>query len=170
MISNLMKQTFRYAGLLAVLPLLMISLAPSFLDVAEAKQAKGSPGHLDTRSYGSANSGVVCGDRLCNESSMVAYTKKVIHVDMPEFMPTIQNIQTSSFSGDSENTYSAIYEVTAGSQDITNVMVLVESDIDSMILPIGGIHANTGSTSIVRIMAEDPTTITATLVSFQLNN
>ena len=89
---------------------------------------------------------------------------------MPEFMPTIENIQTSNFSGDSENTYSAIYKVTAGSQDIANVMVVVESDIDSMILPIGGIQKGEGSISVVRITANDPTTITAKLVSFQLND
>ena len=59
-----MKKTLKYAGLLAVLPLLAAALAYEFPD-AEAAKAKGT----GTSSYGAANANIVCGDRLCSEYS-----------------------------------------------------------------------------------------------------
>jgi len=50
-----MKKTFKYAGLLAILPLLAAALTSESLTDAGAA------------SYGAASASVVCGDRLCSE-------------------------------------------------------------------------------------------------------
>ena len=56
----------KYIGLLAILPLAMIALAPEFVDVAHAQKAEVSPGQISPKSYGSATSDIVCGASLCS--------------------------------------------------------------------------------------------------------
>ncbi len=62
-----MMKKLKYVGLLAVLPLFLVVLAPDYIDEADAQKAEGSPGHASPKSYGSANNGIVCGDKLCSE-------------------------------------------------------------------------------------------------------
>jgi len=61
-----MNQKMKYIGLLAILPLVMVALAPEFVDVAHAQKAEGSPASQSPKSYGSATSDVVCGASLCS--------------------------------------------------------------------------------------------------------
>lgn len=61
-----MNQKMKYIGLMAILPLAMIALAPEFVDVAHAQKAEGSPSQISPKSYGSATSDVVCGASLCS--------------------------------------------------------------------------------------------------------
>ncbi len=61
-----MNQKMKYIGLLAILPLAMIALAPEFVDVAHAQKAEGSPSQISPKSYGSATTDVVCGASLCS--------------------------------------------------------------------------------------------------------
>ena len=66
-----MKQT-KYIGLLAILPLAMIALAPDLIEDASAQKAQGSAGSVSPKSYGSATDDVVCGDKLCSASEVQA--------------------------------------------------------------------------------------------------
>ncbi len=61
-----MNKKIRYIGLMAILPLAMIALAPEFVDVAHAQKAEGSPSQISPKSYGSATTDVVCGASLCS--------------------------------------------------------------------------------------------------------
>lgn len=61
-----MKQIIKYVGLLAILPLFLVVLAPDYIGEADAKKAEGSPGQQSPKSYGSATADIVCGDRLCS--------------------------------------------------------------------------------------------------------
>ncbi len=61
-----MNQKIKYIGLMAILPLAMIALAPEFVDVAHAQKAEGSPSQISPKSYGSATNDVVCGASLCS--------------------------------------------------------------------------------------------------------
>jgi len=63
-----MKQTLKYIGLLAILPLAMVALSPDLLLDASAQKAEGSPGSVSPKSYGSSTDDIVCGDRLCSTS------------------------------------------------------------------------------------------------------
>ena len=60
-----MKQSLKYIGLLAILPLAMVALAPDLIVDASAQKAEGSSGSASPKSYGSATDDMVCGDRLC---------------------------------------------------------------------------------------------------------
>ena len=61
-----MNQKIKYIGLLAILPLAMVALAPELVDDAFAQPAEGSPGQQSPKSYGSATADIVCGGSLCS--------------------------------------------------------------------------------------------------------
>jgi len=61
-----MKQITKYIGLLAILPLVMVALAPELIDDAFAQKSEGSPGQTSPKSYGSATEDIVCGASLCS--------------------------------------------------------------------------------------------------------
>ena len=63
---NSMNQTFKYVGLLAILPLALVALTPDLIGQAHAQPAEGSPGNLSPKSYGSATDDIVCGASLCS--------------------------------------------------------------------------------------------------------
>ena len=60
-----MKQSLRYIGLLAILPLVMVALSPDLISDVDAQKAEGSEGTQSPKSYGSATDKIVCGDQLC---------------------------------------------------------------------------------------------------------
>ena len=57
-----MNKSIKYLGLLLILPLFTVALTTNFAMDAEAAKGQG----VSTGSYGSANKGIVCGDRLCS--------------------------------------------------------------------------------------------------------
>ncbi len=61
-----MNQKMKYIGLMAILPLAMIALAPDYISEADAQKSEGSPSQISPKSYGSATSDVVCGASLCS--------------------------------------------------------------------------------------------------------
>ncbi len=61
-----MKQITKYIGLFAILPLVMVALAPELVDDAFAQKAEGSSGQQSPKSYGSATDDIVCGASLCS--------------------------------------------------------------------------------------------------------
>ena len=61
-----MNQKMKYIGLMAILPLAMIALAPDYISEADAQKSEGSPGQISPKSYGSATNDVVCGASLCS--------------------------------------------------------------------------------------------------------
>ena len=56
----------KYIGLLAILPLAMVALAPDLISDVYAQKAEGSSGSQSPKSYGSATDKIVCGDQLCS--------------------------------------------------------------------------------------------------------
>jgi len=68
--DQIMNSTLKYLGLLAILPLFTMTLTTDYvIEEVDATKSKGSdaPGRVGTQSFGSANKGVICGDRLCSE-------------------------------------------------------------------------------------------------------
>ncbi len=63
-----MKQITKYIGLLTILPLAMVALAPELIDDTFAQKAEGSTGTQSPKSYGSATDDIVCGASLCSTS------------------------------------------------------------------------------------------------------
>ena len=61
-----MNQKIKYIGLLAILSLAMVALAPELVADAYAQKEEGSPGTISPKSYGSATDDIVCGASLCS--------------------------------------------------------------------------------------------------------
>jgi len=61
-----MSQISKYIGILAILPLVMVAMAPDYLGEAAAQPADGSTGSQSPKSYGSATDDIVCGASLCS--------------------------------------------------------------------------------------------------------
>ena len=61
-----MNQITKYIGILAILPLVMVAMAPDYIGEADAAKAEGSPGSQSPKSYGSATDDIVCGASLCS--------------------------------------------------------------------------------------------------------
>ena len=61
-----MNQKTKYIGLMALLPLAMIALAPELVDNAFAQESEGTPSQVSPKSYGQATDDIVCGAMLCS--------------------------------------------------------------------------------------------------------
>ena len=64
-----MRKIITFLGILAVLPMLTVAIMDNYPTEVEGTKSAGedAPGRIGTKSYGSANNGIVCGDRLCSE-------------------------------------------------------------------------------------------------------
>jgi len=90
-----MNTTLKIIAFLAILPLFTAALTQNyFIEVdAEKSAGKNAPGRIGTQSYGSANKGVVCGDRLCSE---VSVTPKPIQEQKTEQKQKVEQKQTKT--------------------------------------------------------------------------
>ncbi len=61
-----MNKIQKSIGLLAILSLGMVALAPELIGDAYGQKSEGSPGQQSPKSYGSATSDIVCGASLCS--------------------------------------------------------------------------------------------------------
>jgi len=60
-----MKQTTKYIGMVAIMAIFALATISGNIGEADAAKAEGSPGTPSEKSYGSATSDIVCGDKLC---------------------------------------------------------------------------------------------------------
>jgi len=163
-----MNKTIKNVGLLAILPIFMIALTPDYIGEADAATqfSKGTP----NQSFGSVGS-PVCGGALCGESTTNAELTQVVSNEVPKVDPPIvEIISVNNFSGESPNTFNAIVEVSAGSENIENAQILVESDTQTVLAMTGGVFAHDSVINTVRIQAQDPNSVAASIVDYTLND
>jgi len=160
-------------ALLAILPIFVAIIVANNIGTSDAIEAIGSPGAVAPKSYGSATEGIVCGDRLCSESTPAAPMPPVMRVQeesMPEFMPTLRFVNVYNFSGDSPNTYAVVFTVTSGKANLENIKILCKTDVDILETEVSSLTALTTTKNMVRIKAMDPTSIRGEIISFQIND
>ena len=162
----------KYWALLAILPLFVgiiigISIQTSQAQIDEPRLGA----DLDPKSYGAATAQIVCGDRLCGESTPVAPMPIQLVVQeesMPEFMPTLGFKSLSKFEGDSPNTYTVEFTVTAAEKTVKNIKIICTTDVETIETDVALLRALTTTTNVVRIKAMDPASITGEIISFQI--
>ena len=166
-----MNKVLKYAGMLAILSVFVVAAAPDYIGTADAAQATGSPGTISPKSYGAATQSIVCGGALCGDSAadITPVTVEAIE-EVPGVTPIVRIVGVNNFSGDSLNTFNAIFELTTGDNNVENVQIQVSSDRQSVETTVNGQFAFVTSINTVKIQAQDPTSITAELLSFQLND
>jgi len=164
----------KYWALLAILPLFVGIMIGMSIQISEAQLDEPRPGaSLPPKSYGSATAGIVCGDRLCSDSTPAApmpETMRVIEDTMPEYMPTLGFVSVNKFSGDSPNTYAVVFTVTAGQANLENIKIVCNTDVDTLETSVTSLAALTTTKNMIRIQAMDPASVTGEIISFQIND
>lgn len=162
----------KYWALLVIVPLFVgIQIGMSFqINEAEAIPAKGSPGTVSPKSYGSATAGIVCGDKLCSEiGTPYASMPLVLEVaDMPSYMPSLDFKETYGFHNDADDTWSIRFGFTAGDRDLKNIIIQCKSDVFEHEIVVASLKAYESAVGFSRIKAMDPASITGSIVSFEL--
>lgn len=121
-------------------------------------------GHVSARTVGSDK---VCGDRLCSEQ--VQHVAKVSEKPLPGHVPTIQTVEAYHFdAGGAPHAYIAVFKVTAGDANLSNIQILIQSDINQFDTNLGDLFAGDDTDLVTHVHALDPTTITARVASYQL--
>lgn len=162
----------KYWALLVILPIFAALIVANNIGTSDAVVAKGSPGTLAPGSFGAATAGIVCGDRLCSESTPVAPMPMAISVieedDMPDYMPSLGLKSISKFMSDAKNTYVVEFTVTAAEKNLENITITCTTDVETIETTITRLPALTSTTNVVRILAMDPASITGEIISFQI--
>ena len=130
-----MNQTIKNVGLLAILPLFMVAMAPGYIGDADALLGPG---------------------------------KSVTNV--PEANPEIQTLEVVNFSAKSPQKFNAVYKITSGDADLENIQILFKSDKGNVQTTIGSLAAHSSSINTVKIPAQDPSSVTAEVISYQINS
>ncbi len=92
----------------------------------------------------------------------------VITADMPSYMPSLEVIDVYMLERDARDTYTVHFKVTAGDQDLENIIVEGKSDVFAHEIVIESLKAFQSTEGIARVKALDPTTMTGEIVAFQL--
>ncbi len=64
-----MKQITKYIGMLSLVAMFALATVSGSIGEADAATAEGSPSQVSPKSYGSATSDIVCGDKLCSTAA-----------------------------------------------------------------------------------------------------
>jgi len=162
----------KYWALFAILPLFVGIMIGISIQTSEAQITEPRLGaSLEPKSYGAATAGIVCGDRLCGESTPAAPMPIQLVVQkelMPDFMPTLGFKSLSKFVGDSPNTYTVEFTVTAAEKTVKNIKIKCTTDVETIETEITRLRALTTTTNVIRIKAMDPASITGEIISFQI--
>jgi len=161
----------KYWALLAILPLFVGIIIGISIQTSQAQLTDPRPGAQTPGSFGAATAGIVCGDRLCSESTPVAPMPPVIRIQqesMPDFMPSLGFKSLSKFAGDSSNTYAIEFTVTAAEKGLMNIKIICKSDVETIATDVSALSALTTTTNVIRIKAMDPDSITGEIISFQI--
>ena len=146
-----MKQITKYIGMFAILPLVMVALAPNYIVDAEARN--------------SVDRDVV----LPLPVPDVDLTIK--QISEPQESGEIP-VMTSRYTEESSDsvTYRVVYKITNfGETDVKNVMISVQSDTETVDAELIKSKSGRNSSLItVFVEASDPSSITGKIVGFQV--
>jgi len=162
-----------YWALFAILPLFVGIIIGISIQTSQAQLDEPRLGaSISPKSYGAATAGIVCGDRLCSDSTPAAPMPLAIAVKqdrMPDFMPSLGFKSLSKFEGDSSNTYAVEFTVTAAEKDLKNIKIICKTDVETIETEVSSLAALTTTTNMLRIKAMDPASITGEIISFQIS-
>jgi len=121
--------------------------------------------------------GIICGDRLCSD---VLY-KIDVEEDTPMGIldnessdaPTaklisIQRYTSAPYAGEAGISYKITFSVTAGDTNLRDILIHVQSDLDSFEYEVSSLNALKSAVQVVRVHAIDPDSITGELIGYSL--
>ena len=146
-----MKQITKYIGMLAILPLVMVALAPNYIVDAEARN--------------SVDRDIVLPDPVPDVELTLT------QVSEPQ-LSTESSVKASRPAQESSDsvTYRVVYKITNfGETNVKNVMISVQSDTETVDAELSGSKSGRNSSLItVFVDAIDPSSISGKIVGFQV--
>ena len=146
-----MKQITKYIGMLAILPLVMVALAPNYIVDAEARN--------------SVDRDIVLPDPVPDvELTLTQMSEPQLSTES-----SVKASRPAQESSDSV-TYRVVYKITNfGETDVKNVMISVQSDTETVDAKLIKNKSGRNSSLItVFVKAIDPSSITGKIVGFQV--
>lgn len=83
-----------------------------------------------------------------------------------DLLPQMKLVKTFQFGASNTDEYITIFKIIAGDVNIENLKLNIKSDADFQLTNVDSIFAKDNTKIIYRIHANDPTTITGDLVSY----
>ena len=146
-----MKQITKYIGMFAILPLVMVALAPNYIVDAEARN--------------SVDRDVVLPLPVPDVDLTITQVSEPQESD-------VTSVQTTRYTQETSDsvTYRVVYQITNfGETDVKNVMISVESDTETVDAEL--IKSKSGrNSSVITVFVEaiDPSSISGKIVGFQV--
>jgi len=145
-----MKQITKYIGMFAILPLVMVALAPNYIVDAEARN--------------SVDRNIV----LPGPVPDVDLTIKQVSEPQESSEASVQTTRYTQETSDSM-TYRVVYKIdNSGETDVKNIMISVQSDTETVDAELPGKLQERRSLITVFVEASDPSSITGKIVGFQV--
>ena len=138
-----MNQKIKYLGLLAILPMLTLALSPDYIGTAEAGTS--------------------------SVAHKIGLPQPAESFESYKGEPFVEVVSVTEFSAKSPDKYKVAIKAHSGNADISNLQILVESDIRSDIIEITGISAGSTSIANVLLVAFDPASVTVEILDWTLN-
>ena len=146
-----MKQITKYIGMFAILPLVMVALAPNYIGDAEARN--------------SVDRDVVLPLPVPDVDLTITQVSEPQESD-------VTSVQTTRYTQESSDsvTYRVVYNVSnSGETDVKNVMISVQSDTETVDAEL--IKSKSGrNSSLITVFVDaiDPSSISGKIVGFQV--
>ena len=175
-----MNRQIKLMAAFAFLPLFFGIMIGMSIQASDAQMSGGITdprlGAQAPKQYGSATSGIVCGDRLCNEATPsfdVEENHEITLIDEhDETTPTSKLIDIRKYKPSTNKadaiTFIITYSVTAGTERLENIEVFVKSDMTQATYPIGSLDSFKTSINVVRIKALDADSIDGGIISYKI--
>ncbi len=181
-----MNKTLKNIGLLAILPLVMVAIAPNFIGEADARGAqdipfdpvsKAAPGHKGAQTSTTVPEHSTRGAQA-QEAEPVSLSLKQIELNDDTRQQNKADVPTKSTKGFVPKaddfgieTFRTIYVIAnEGGGDVRNVEIQVSSDFETVQAKLLGNLDDKNSVVTVMIKAVDPASINAEIVGFEIRN
>ena len=165
------------AGMLAVIAGI---LAATSMEQAQAQQAATNPVNPNAptaKAFGQKTAGVVCGDRLCSEAESkidIQQNTPISAIDSESSdAPTaklisVERYTKAPYADTAGISYKITFSLTGGDTNLRDIMIHVQTDLDSFEYEVSNLNALSSSIHVVRIHALDPDSITGEIIGYQL--
>lgn len=140
---------------------------PEVCKVGKAKLMEPSTGTIICENLDRADKLIDEGWVLMNSLTTAVHPSDIIIGEtMHTYIPTIETIDVTQESPSDPNAYQVTYRVTAGDEHLADIQITVASDIDSASGTIDLLGARDDTTLQIRILANDPSSITGSISNF----
>jgi len=144
------------------------------IQTTEAQLTDPRLGAHTPKSFGSATSGIICGDRLCSEPQQIMdieETHIIGEIDRNDpAAPHTELIQIASYKASTNKqdaiTYKITYRLTGGQHDLKDIQIRAVTDMGVWDFEISSLNALSSSVNVARVKALDPDSITGEIVGY----